>query len=391
MNTKYFRHGLAAALAGLLAAGMASSCSESTDSPVLPEATASIPMSWDGAMADFAPAAGSDNESRSINQDGSWTWETGNKVLIYDNDQSATPLGIATYSGSNKWTFTPQGTMPAEGNCVAYFTLDAQTFNEYHGRISVSSSNPLYRGEGVFKMIDGELRLSCMLSPACARLCFIGNGSSTSAFATDYASGNYRLATHDFFTEPASVHEFSALDWISNGRSHYIYIIDDLIPRVKVGNTVYRYRADARTPEAGQTILLSFPGTPGSENTWMSAPYVKKTASLSRTNIYGSVTRNLINEMLESEIGFLFYVDFEWTPYSGSLTQTTSNMYPFFVNMTIGDETEDYYLCEIDGTSGVRMQVQGLYNDTRFGNIIVKPANSNDVYVTIHSLSLSNF
>jgi len=393
MKAKYIRHSLTAALIGLVAAGMATSCSETIDAPEKPvgSGVTTMSMDWNGAMTDFT---GSDVDGSRA--EAAWTWMNGNTVLIYDNDQSHTPIGRAVYdTNTGAWTFEARKTGLTEGTCVAYFTPNVIDFNTSTGYIAVDNRSPIFRGEGQYKVTDdGIFRMSCVLNPACARIHYTSDTASD--FEINYASGVYRLEIGDFFTDPTSSASISASEWTRNTAgngytSPYIYVISELVPRVKIGDTVYRYRADGRDPEAGKSIRMALGGTFGSDNTWESAPYVHHSSSMSRKNIYGSTTHTLMSQTLESAIGFYMTVDYSWTPYSGSLTQTESNPYPFVLTMNINDESTQEALCEITGTDGIEWSYILRFNQTKVGNVKVAPSGGNDVYVTITSFKISNF
>ena len=383
MKSAYFNHNLiAAALIGLAAAGMAS-CSE-TDAPEAPAAPGkTYPMEWTGGIGEW-------NDDKNSRAGAAWTWQDGNTVILFESDQT-TVLGRAIYSSAtSSWTFEPSKSGVTSGACVGVFSpID----NEPATQILVTNTAPIFKGSGEYSIVEGLFRVSMVLNPACARMRF--KSDSPVAFYANYANGTDRMNTNDFFTPATANNEFSSSQWTHGNDglwySPYVYIMDNIVPRIKIGQTVYRYKADAREPEAGMSILLTLPGTPGSEESWMSAPYVNYTTSMSRKNIFGTVTHTLMSQTLESAIGFHLFTELLWTPYSGTLTQTESNPYPFVLSMTLGGEQTTHPLCEIDGMSGTNWHITSLFNQTSIGNIKVISSGGNDVYVTLTDFTISNF
>ena len=172
-------------------------------------------------------------------------WDDGDCIFIFDRHNPDDCLGFACHiSDSEGWIFNRNSYSGSESRQVRIFhsrTYDSSS-NVYGGytKLAISSSDPAYIGEGNLSVRNGHFNLSGGLRPVTARINFSG---AADEYMLDY--GIYSLSIE-------SGESMSTLYWpnplqYSGQRSFY----NNVIPRVKIGSTVYRYTG----PEASAQLL----------------------------------------------------------------------------------------------------------------------------------------
>lgn len=165
---------------------------------------------------------------------------------------------------------------------------------------------------------------------------------------------------------------------------------NNVIPRVKIGSTVYRYTGPEASAQlyGGQTVNLPFPTE--NPSLWESAEYVSTQSSLAQFNIYpSSSTKTILSGNLQSPIGFLVYLNYEWHPYSDISTNPDHN-YPFVCRLYDGNNSyNDIILTEL-GTGNLEWTQSFSWSETSFSRMDFV-ADDYDVYVTVPKAIIANF
>ena len=311
-------------------------------------------------------------------------WDDGDCIFIFDRRNPDDCLGFACHiSDSEGWIFNRNSYSGSESRQVRIFhsrTYDSSS-NVYGGytKPAVTSSDPAYIGEGNLSVRNGHFNLSGGLRPTTARINFSG---AADEYMLDY--GIYSLSIE-------SGESMSTLYWpnplqYSGERSFY----NNVIPRVKIGSTVYRYTGPEASAQlyGGQTVNLPFPTE--NPSLWESAEYVSTQSSLAQFNIYpSSSTKTILSGNLQSPIGFLVYLNYEWHPYSDISTNPDHN-YPFVCRLYDGNNSyNDIILTEL-GTGNLEWTQSFSWSETSFSRMDFV-ADDYDVYVTVPKAIIANF
>ena len=126
------------------------------------------------------------------------------------------------------------------------------------------------------------------------------------------------------------------------------------------------------------------------KETWLYTLDLDSLSSLAQFNIYpSSSTKTILSGNLQSPIGFLVYLNYEWHPYSDISTNPDHN-YPFVCRLYDGNNSyNDIILTEL-GTGNLEWTQSFSWSETSFSRMDFV-ADDYDVYVTVPKAIIANF
>lgn len=314
-----------------------------------------------------------------------YTWPDGTRLHVFDAVNPTDYLGSASYSAeSNAWIFDPYTDISEVRRCRIIYSEALNSTMSYdiagYNSIIIYGSNPTYRGDGILSIRNGSYNLSGGLRPITAKISFSG------------APDSYMVNNANYVYVQSSDEVQSTLLWVDRREcdSHSI-IYSNTIPRVKIGDMVYAYTG----PEANNRIsagnVLTIPFPTSQPSMWQSADYVHTETSHGSFNIYpSSTTKTIVQTNMQSAIGFLIYLEYEWSAYGGSLTPKDGIDYPFYCRLTTADGTADETSFG-DLDSGNIEWTQSLTWDKTSFKKMEFIAEDYDVNITVDRVVVANF
>lgn len=225
-----------------------------------------IPMKLVGYLSGF--------DQKATTRAASASWNEGDKIYLTFHNGNTTFPGEATYSASNGWTVSYDGTLATgvDQKCEARHFKDA-TF-ESASLVSLNSSSQVYEdANGKYSFVDNALTVYASLSPKAGRVRFKGTAGATIyttgiAVYTTFSPGN-----NTFSTSNAMITSTVG----SDGYTPYIYgqFADEDMNIGLVGDDfAFTRTCTADMLAAGESGYMNIPSE-ASHNNWRSGLFVK--------------------------------------------------------------------------------------------------------------------
>jgi hypothetical protein len=303
-------------------------------------------------------------------------------------------IGWVAYNLNNNLNSADETIWGTDDTTIRY--LDTYKCDDYGEDIeSVAATCALYGGDiydsYTYYISKGVFYLSsAYLMPKLGRVRFKGNSSADvlynhAKYNIDDAGDNYNYYIDKL--EYSASHGVLSFAKDADGEYYSNYLYADVIPDLRIGDYVYRYKGSLRLT-SGKSGVIDLPTEDNYSTNWIREPYFEETKNIEETlntyykyyHIYAQKYSNTIEEdsnAIDSQVGI--NIEVKYTPKSGksgiNLKLYSEHGYEGFGYNT----SPDIESCHCCGS-----------NRTKFYPIIYLNSSTN-LGAIVHSIKISNF